>query len=443
MATDRATDRATDSAFSGARELFDFDPARVACPYPTFTALRDAAPVAWFEEIEAFVVTRYDLIVEILRQPEIFSSRSATGPVTDREMMTLLIELATEDPEIAALAEGIMQSSATAVLLQADPPEHPRQRALVNRAFTPGAIRRIEPYMEQLAHELIDGFASTGRVELLRQFSVPFPMTVIAKALGVSLDRMDDFMRWSKTLVAGIGKRDFGKPELAEIMRTRAVLSDYLMSVVVEREAKPQDDLISQLVVAEIDGQRLTHGEVVGMVVQFLLAGNDTTAKLLASAMLRLAQDPELADQLRADATMIPAFVEEALRLTPPINGTYRVVDGDVELGGVAIPAGSAIWMVYAAGNRDPEHFDQPDVLQCPQASKTPHLTFGFGAHFCLGASLARAESRIALEALLARCDDIRLDVDLAEVPYDQSFMLHGVSSLPLAFQPKDRALVS
>jgi cytochrome P450 len=432
----------TGDAFAGARELFHFEPGRVACPYPTFTALREAAPVAWFDELEAFVVTSYDLIVELLRQPEIFSSRSATGPVTDREMMTLLIELAVEDPEIAALAEGIMASAGTAVLLQADPPDHPRQRALVNRAFTPGAIRRIEPAMEELAHQLIDGFVDRGRVELLREFSVPFPMTVIARALGIDTDRMDDFMRWSKTLVAGIGKRDFGKPELAEIMKTRAALSDYLLSVVVEREADPKDDLISQLVVAEIDGERLTHGEVVGMVVQFLLAGNHTTAELLASAMLQLAGDPDLAGRLRADPALIPPFVEEALRLSPPINGTYRIADVDYELGGVAIPAGSALWMVYAAGNRDPEQFPQPDLFECPQASRTPHLTFGFGAHFCLGASLARAESRIAIEALLARCDDIRLAVEPDQITYDESFMLHGVAELPLAFEPVGRVLV-
>jgi cytochrome P450 len=431
----------TDDAFAAGRELFEFDPDRTACPYPTFAALRDCAPVAWFDAVESFVVTRYDLILEVLRQPETFSSRSATGPATERQMMTLMIELAMEDPEIAALAERSMASGTMVpVLLQADPPEHGRQRKLVNRAFSPASIRAIEAEIQRVSDDLIDRFADRGRVELLTDFAVPLPMTVIAQALGVSLDRMDDFMRWSKTMVAGIGKLDFGKAELAGIVRAQAELSDYLLGVIDEREREPRDDLISQIVQSTIDGERLTRPEIISMVVQFLLAGNDTTAKLIATGMLRLANDPALADRLRADPELVGPFVEELLRLEPPINGIYRTADVDYELGGVEIPAGKSVWLVYAAGNRDPEQFPEPDALQCPHPSKTPHLAFGFGEHFCLGASLARAESRIGIQSLLARCADVRLDVDPAEVPYEVSFMLHGLQRLPLAFRAASAA---
>jgi cytochrome P450 len=426
----------TSNALAAARELFAFDEAKVACPYPTLTGIRDVGPVVWFDEIESFAVTGYDLIVEVLRQPEIFASRSATGPASDREMMNLMIELASEDEEIAAIATQLMTSATAAVLLQAEAADHPRQRALVNRAFTPGAIRKMEPDMEDLAARLIDGFAARGEVELLDEFAVEFPMTVIGKALGAHLDRMDDFMAWSKIMVAGIGKRGFGKSELGDLVRTRAKLAEYLLGVIAERDAEPQDDLISHLVRAEIDGERLTHAEVMNMVVQFLLAGNDTTSKLIATAMLRLAEDPAQAERLRVDPELIPPFVEEVLRTGPPINGTYRIADQEYVLGGVTIPAGSALWLVYAAGNRDPEQFEQPDEFQCPQQSKAPHLTFGFGAHFCLGASLARAEGRIAITALLTRLADIRLAVAPDEVAYDASFFLHGISSLPLAFTP-------
>jgi cytochrome P450 len=428
----------THDVFAGASALFDFDPQRTSCPYPTFAALRECAPVAWFDVLDAFVVTRYDLIADVLRQPETFSSRSATGPKTDREMMALMVELAAEDAEMREVATRIAAAGGAPVLLRADPPEHGRQRAFVNRAFTPAAIRGIEPDIARLADELVDHFAPRGRVELISEFAVPLPMTVIAAALGVSLDRMDDFTRWSKTVVAGIGKRDFGKAELAEILVAQADLSGYLRSVVIEREADPQDDLTSKIVHAVHDGERLRRAEVVDMLVQFLLAGNDTTAKLIATAMLRLANDAELADRLRAEPALVGPFVEEVLRLEPPINGLYRTADVDVELGGIPIPAGASVWLVFAAGNRDPEQVPQPDDFQCPQPSKTPHLSFGFGEHFCLGAALARAESRIALQALLGRLDDIHLAVDPHDVRYEPSFMLHGLQELPLAFTLAD-----
>jgi cytochrome P450 len=426
----------SDDVFAAASELFDFDEQRTACPYPTFAALRESAPIVWFDVLDAYVVTRYDLIAEVLRQPETFSSRSATGPKTDREMMTLMAELAAENAEMRDVAARVTKAGGAPVLLRADPPEHGRQRAFVNRAFTPAAIRGIEPDIARLADELVDRFASRGRVELITEFAVPLPMTVIANALGVSLDRMDDFTRWSKTVVAAIGKRDFGKAELAEILVAQSELTSYLRSVVIEREADPQDDLTSRIVHADLDGERLRRAEVVDMLVQFLLAGNDTTAKLIATAMLRLADDAELADRLRAEPELVGPFVEEVLRLEPPINGIYRTAVVDVDLGGVVIPAGASVWMVYASANRDPEQIPDPDEFQCPQPSKTPHLSFGFGEHFCLGAALARAESRIALQTLLARLDDICLAVEPDAVRYERSFQLHGLQELPLVFTP-------
>lgn len=425
----------TTDAITAANELFDYDPARAACPYPVFKGLREEAPVRWFDLVQAFVVSRYDLIVEVLRQPEIFSNRSATGPATEQEMANVMLELAMEDPSVGPMAEAALLSSVPTLLLT-DPPEHGRQRALVNRAFTPAVIRRIEPQMQELADELVDRFAATGRTELLADFAVPFPMTVIARALGVSLDRMDDFIRWSATMVAGIGKRHFEKAQMREFLVARTELADYLQSVIAARDAEPQDDLISQIVHSTIDDERLTHIEVMNMALQFLLAGNDTTAKLIATSMLRLAGDPELADRLRGEGDLVPAFVEEMLRLEPPINGLWKIADADYELDGVKIPAGSTVFLLYASGNRDPQQYPDPDGLTCPQPSKSPHLAFGFGEHFCLGASLARGEARIAISTLLRRLGDIRLDVPADQVKYDVSFMLHGLQELPLAFTP-------
>ena len=411
----------TDDAFAAGRELFEFDPDRAACPYPTFAGLRDCAPVAWFDAVESFVVTRYDLILEVLRQPETFSSRSATGPATERQMMTLMIELATEDPEIAALVERSMASGTVVpVLLQADPPEHGRQRTLVNRAFSPASIRGIEPEIERLADDLIDRFAGRGRVELLADFAVPLPMTVIAQALGVSLDRMDDFMRWSKTMVAGIGKLDFGKAELAGIVRAQAELSDYLLGVIDERERDPQDDLISQIVQSTIDGERLTRPEIISMVVQFLLAGNDTTAKLIATGMLRLANDPGSGRPAarRARTSSVPSSRRCSVwnrRSTgstgPPTSTTSS--------------AASRSPPERACGSCTPRATATPSSSPNPtrsgarsrrrrRISRSASASTSASGHRC-----ARAESRIGIQSLLARCADVRLDVDPAEVAYE------------------------
>ena len=424
----------TEDVFEAANELFDLYPERVRCPYPIFSAMHEQSSVLWFDAIESFVVTDYDLIVEILKQPDKFSSRYATGRATEMKLMTVMAELAMEDPEILAAAEHRMKNGASAVLLSADPPAHPRQRALVNRAFTPPAIRRLEPEIERLANTLIDDFIDRGTVELMAEFAGPFPMIVIATALGVPLDRLEDFTQWSRTIANAIGNSNLGKREMAELFWARSSLADYLLTVVEDRAREPQDDLISQIVQAEIDGERLSHFEVVDMTVQFLLAGNDTTAKLLGSSFLRLAQDPGEVARLRSDPELVPAFVEEMLRVEPPINGTYRIADFECELGGVHIPADSSLWLVYAAGNRDPKRFESPDECQYARSASAPHLTFGFGPHLCLGATLARAEAKVGVRSLLARCENLRLDIDPEDVVYDSSFMLHGLQRLPLAF---------
>lgn len=429
-----------EAARAAAVALFELEPASVRCPHPAFAALREAAPVAWFDQLDAFVVSRYDLIVEVLRQPERFSSRYTTGPVTDRRLSQLMRELVAEDAELGAMLARRRQFGTTPVLVRADPPVHGRQRGLVNRAFSPRAIRALEPGIEALAHDLVDGFVERGRVELVGEFAVPLPMTVIADALGVARDRRDDFRRWSDGIVGGIGRNGLDKEALLGIMRSRSELEAYLVEVIQAREAHPTDDLVSRIVHARVDGERLTHHEIMDMIVQFLLAGNETTAKLIASTVLHLARHPALADRLRADPTLVAPVLEEVLRLEPPSMGLYRMAVADEEVGGVPIPAGSAIWLVFAAGNRDPERFEAPDECLADRPSSVPHLGFGLGAHFCVGAGLARAEGRIAVQALLDRLDDIRLEIAPDEVPYDPSYMVHGISRLPLSFTARTPA---
>jgi len=422
---------------AAATALFDLDEASVRCPYPIFDALREQEPVAWVERLDAYVVTRYDLVVEVLRQPELFSSRYTTGPKTDRQIGALLRELRTENVEISAMLARRAEHGTTPVLVRADPPIHGRQRALVNRAFSPAAIRALEPDIELLARSLVDPFADRGSVELVSELAVPLPMTVIAQALGVAVDRRDEFKRWSDGIVGGVGRNGLDKAELTEVIRARSELEAYLVEVIDEREQHPTDDLVSRIVHARVDGERLTRHEIMDMVVQFLLAGNETTAKLISAAALRVARDGELADHLRRQPDLVAPFLEEVLRLEPPSSGNFRIANVDYELGGTHVPAGAALWLVYAAGNRDPETFDAPGECRVDRAAASPHLGFGLGAHFCLGAGLARAESRIALQALLARCDDLRPEIDPDDIPYEESFLVHGIRRLPITFRAR------
>jgi cytochrome P450 len=426
----------TEDARAAAVTLFELDPDSVRCPYPILDALREQAPVIWFDELEAWVVSRYDLIVEVLRQPETFSSKSITGPVIDRQVAGTMRELVADDTEIRAMVERRPRSRNDRVLVRADPPAHTRQRALVNRAFSAAAIRALEPDIALLTNSLIDRFIDRGRVELVSELAVPLPMTVIATALGVPLDRMDDFKRWSDGVVGGFGRPGLDKRALTTIIVSRLELEEYLLQVIHEREHDPQNDLISHIVHARLDGERLSDDEIVEMVIQFLLAGNETTAKLITTAMVYVARDEELANRLRSDSRLMGAFVEEVLRLEPPVTGIYRVATADYELGGQLIEEGSSVFLAYAAGNRDPEQFDVADECLVTRQGTAPHLGFGLGAHFCLGAGLARAESRIAIDALLARCADIRLAIDVEDVPYEQSYTVHGIQCLPLTFRP-------
>jgi cytochrome P450 len=412
--------------------LFRLERDAVRWPYSTLDQLREQAPVAWFDEIEAYVVTRYDLIAEVLRDPELYSSRRTTGPITDRQIRAAMQGLVAESPEIRAMMERRARHGTSPVLVRADPPHHTRQRGLVNRAFNPAAIRALERDIGDLAEELLDAMDVDAPVEIVTAYAGPLPMTVIARALGVELDRMADFKRWSDGVVSGVGRPELTQDDMATVVRARSELEEYLLDVMARREAEPRDDLISSIVHARLDGERLTTHEALDMIVQFLVAGNETTAKVITATVLTLALDPALADSLRADPDLIPALVEELLRLEPPSTGNYRITTAECELGGVHLPKGAALWVVYAGGNRDHRSFESPDELIVGRTAKPNHLAFGMGPHYCLGAGLARAEIRIAIGALLRRCSRIELAVDLDEVEYEDSYMVHGIKALPV-----------
>ncbi len=418
--------------------LFDLAPDALRCPHETFARLRTRQPVSWSDRLGCWVVTRYEDIVRILHDTDVFSSTVATGPGSATPLARQVMDDTTEPDDLRKLARRRATIAETPVLLFTDPPLHTRQRKLVNRAFTPRRVAAMEGRIRAIAEELVGAFAPAGRVELNSQFGVLLPMFVIADALGVPRDEAPSFKRWSDAFVMSNGNPNMTRDDVAHMLRLMNEFYDYFSDQIEQREAAPRDDLLSDIVHARIDGSdRLKPTEMLGMLTQFLVAGNETTAKLIASAVIWLVREPALMSEVRAAPDLLPGLVEEVLRLDAPVQGLFRVAKADGTIGDVPIEKGAFVFLVYASGNRDGCQFQDPDNLELGRVDARPHLALGQGDHFCLGASLARAEARIGLEILLGRLEDIQLTVPLEELEYEPSVALRGLRRLPLTFRPR------
>jgi cytochrome P450 len=416
-------------------DLFDAKPHMARCPYPAYRQLRGEAPLRWIDRIQAYAVTRYSDIVAILRAPEKFSSAMASGPGS----VTPLARRLVQDPQVSAglraKAARRLEISKSAVLLFADPPDHIRQRKLVNKAFTARRILAMEPAVEKLANDLLDAFIGDGRAEMVSQFSILMPMTVIADILGVPADLHATFKRWSDAFVAGTGSMRLTDDQVAEIFTAVGEFYDYFTARIAQRREHPGDDLLSAIVTARIGGATpLSQNEMLQMLVQFLVAGNETTTNLLTSVMYRLVTEPELMRSVRADRSLVPKLVEEVLRLESPVQGLFRTATDDVEIGGFKVPKGANLYLVYGSANRDGATFSEPDELKLDRPAEGNHLAFGQGEHFCLGAPIARLETRVGISSWLERTTDIVLDQDPDNIQYLPSFAQHGIKQLPLRF---------
>jgi cytochrome P450 len=405
-------------------------------PYPSYAALRRDAPVYRVPSNGAFVVARYEDVAYVLRRVELFSSNammrvlqsgytsggSAMGTGLPPEEALRLAEM------IRTMPINPVEAMAARSLIASDPPVHGPMRSLVNRGFTPRKIAALEPRVRAIARGLLDAIEAKGELEFQREYAIPLPVTVIAELLGVEPDRVDDFKRWSDAAVASSTGAAVGYTA-ETILRNFSELSSYMIAVIEERRRAPKDDLISTLVRAESGETALTPAEVVMFTLLLLIAGNETTTNLLGSTMLALFRHPEQLELVRREPARIPALVEEALRWDGPIQFLVRNTRQDVELAGVKIPEGATVIPLLGSANRDDAQFpdgERFDVTRAPQG----HLGFGFGNHFCLGASLARLEMRVALEELLGRFS--RFERLEEGVEYIDSFLIRGLRRLPL-----------
>lgn len=414
--------------------LFELDAELVRCPFPLYGVAREEAPVTFNEKLNAWVITRHDDVVEVLKNPEMFSSAKASGASSVSGMAQKLIDDPNTPADLRAIAVRRLQLAESPVLLFTDPPLHKRQRTLVSAAFHPRRVRLLEPDVRRLSEEMIDSFVDDGRVELVQAFSMSLPMTVIAVLLGVPPENMATFKKWSNAFTAGVGSLDHSADEIASTFAAVDEFYKYFTDQIEARRKDPKDDLLSDLVAARMDDEEpLTLDEMLQMLVQFLIAGNETTTNTITSIVYRLATDPELQTKVRNSPDLVPALVEEMLRLEAPVQGMFRLAVQDTVIGGQDIPAGAMIWLGYGSANRDPQVFEAPDQIDL-EGNRAPHLAFARGEHFCLGANIAKLELRIALEVLLARLDDIALDLPDENVAYHHSFILRGIESLPITF---------
>lgn len=312
-----------------------------------------------------------------------------------------------------------------------DPPQHTRYRALVQDAFTPRMIEGLRPRVQRLTEDLIDGFVQRGQCDLHDDFAFPLPVVIIAELLGVPPADMDRFKYWSDVQVTAMGAKD-PSPFAEEQQRYQAYLLQHIRdrrSAIESGEVVPED-LLTRFAGAKEDNRWLPEDDVLSIVSQLLVGGNETTTSLITNLVWRLLQDPGRWQRLVTDSALIEPAIEESLRFDPPVLGLYRHTTCDVTVRGTLIPKGSKVLLHYAAASRDPTVFDQPDDFVLDRPRKR-HLAFGLGVHFCLGAPLARLEAEVALSVLCRRLPKLRLDSDGERIA---PFFLWGRSALPVSW---------
>jgi cytochrome P450 len=375
-------------------------------PYPYYAHLRDQAPVYWVESLQAWAVSRYRDVADVAKNTQLFSSA----------------------PIIPAILGDQNPVPEVSWLISADPPAHTKLRRLVNKAFTPRMVAALEPRIKEIVSRLLDTIEQGDEFDLVRDFSTPLPLMVIAEMLGIEPERYREFKQWSDDMVRATG----GEISAAERERLRSSMSDmqhYFERAISERRHNSREDLISALVRAEEEHQALSAREVLAMCFLLLLGGNETTTNLMGSTVITLLNHPDELAKIRDDLSLVPQMIEEMLRYESPVQGIFRSATRETEIAGTAIPAGANVLILYGSANRDERQFPRPDVFDVGR-NPQDHLGFGFGIHYCIGAPLARLEVRIAMDALLRRFPKLQMREPQRE--WVDSFVMRGPLKLPL-----------
>ena len=392
-----------------------FDESNRNNPFPIYERLRDEAPVYRSADPEAWVLSRYDDVLHVLKTPELFSSDAMSTVMMGVDPRAMM------DPSVDPLAIQNMMAMADAMpfpveemarsrnLIVSDPPQHDVLRSIVNRGFTPRRISAWEPRIRALVASCMEAVRAGDACDVISDIAVPVPVIIIAEMLGVEPERRADFKRWSDIMIEGItgGRRREGfiKSGVVEMMRE---FSTYFAQIAERRRAEPRDDLVSVLVDAADEADGLRPMELVVFVLIILVAGNETTTNMIGHAVKCLLEHPEQLDMVARDHSLIPGLVEETLRYESPIQMVFRRARTDTEIAGQAIRENEIVCGILGSANRDQRRWGPDSEIFDVRRDAQGHLAFGFGVHFCLGASLARLEARCVLEALVDELPRLR-----------------------------------
>ena len=392
------------------------DPEVLANPYPLYHQLRSQDPVHWDPFLHSWVVTRYDDVVHVLHH---FSAQRTPTPA----QLTAL-NLSALNPIAAVMVRQ---------MLFLDPPAHTRLRALASAAFTPRRVEQLRSHIREVMDGLLDSVVHQGHMDIIVDFASPAPAIVTAEMLGVPVADHIQLKEWSQDFAEILGNFQHNPDRFPRVLRSVEHLCNYFRQAMREQQAHPRTGLIEAMMAAEVDGARLTEDEIIANLIVTMVGGQETTTNLIGNGVLTLLRHPRDLERLRANPSLIPIAVEELLRYESPSQHTARLAPDDVELGGKRIRKRQAVIAVMGAGNRDPDRFPDPDRLDLARGNNR-HLAFGWAAHFCFGAALARLEGQIAFERILTRLPSLALDTR-AVLQWRQNLGLRGLTALPVLFE--------
>src|SRR5437773_2327173 len=391
------------------------DPEVLADPYPLYRRLRTEAPVHWDPYLHAWVVTRYEDVVTVLHH---FSANRTPTP---------------EQFAAMGLAElGPIAQLMTKQMLFMDAPAHTRLRGLASMAFTPARVDALRSHIREIVDTLIEPLLRAGRMDVIDDLAAPLPAIVTAEMLGVPTSDCDQLKAWSADFAEVLGNFQHNPDRSSRTLRCVEEMTAYFREAIQKMKTEPREGLINSFMTAEIDGDRLTEEEIVANCIVTMVGGQETTTNLIGNGVLSLLRNPDQLEKLCSDLSLIPCAVEELLRYEAPSQHTARLAPDDAVLGGKQIRKRQAVIAVMGAANRDPERFPDPDRLDITRQDNR-HLAFGWAAHFCFGAPLARIEGQIAFEAIVRGMADLALEP--GPLVWRTNLGLRGLKALPVTFK--------
>jgi cytochrome P450 len=399
-------------------------------PYPTYARLRDEAPVHYAEQTGTYCISRYADVARVMRDPETFSSAAAFEILMKDRMASVGVRNALEIVRFlyrSRLNPLRLRKNPPVSLITSDPPQHDALRAIVNRGFTPRQVSSWEPRMREIVAGCMQKLHAGETFDVIHDLAIPLPVSIIAELLGVGPERHADFKRWSDDIIAGSSGSQ-RTDSFGPFLRSMGELTAYMREVADERRRRPAEDVISTLVDPR-HGETLDAGMLAQFVIVLLVAGNETTTNLIGNGAKALLDHPDQLERVQGEPKWLPNMIEEVLRFDAPVQFVFRRTTRTVEIAGTKIPEDSSVTVLLASANRDERQFEDPDQFDITRDTKG-HMSFGLGVHFCLGASVARLEARIAFEALLPELRQRKRAE--GESTFIDSYLVRGLDRLEL-----------